>query len=92
MKITIKKNNEVVYHQVVDGAQSVVNKIMAEIMALPQGTTDEVIFENNQLVIPVKTKDVDVATFVKITNGIIVKKASAKEETATTTEPVAPQI
>ena len=76
MKITIKKNGMTVYFQDIAGSTTVTNKVMAEIIALKEGDTDEVILENNGHTIPLKTKDVDVLTFVKLLNGIIIKKQS----------------
>ena len=76
MKITIKKNGTTVYFQEVAGSTTVTNKVMAEIISLKEGTTDEVILENNGHTIPLQTKDVDVLLFVKLLNGIIVKKPS----------------
>lgn len=76
MKITIKKNGTTVYFQDIAGSTTVTNKVMAEIIALKEGDTDEVILENNGHTIPLKTKDVDVLVFVKLMNGIIIKKPS----------------
>lgn len=88
MKITIKKNGTTVYFQEVAGSTTITNKVMGEIIALKEGDTDEVILENNGHIIPLKTKDVDVLLFVKLLNGIIVKKPAAANE-ATTTEATA---
>jgi DNA-binding protein len=87
MKITIKKNGTTVYFQEVAGNTTITNKVMAEIISLKEGDTDEVILENNGHTIPLKTKDVDVLTFVKLLNGIIIKKAT--EAKAPTTEAAA---
>lgn len=84
MKITIKKNGTTVYFQEVLGSTTITNKVMGEIIALKEGDTDEVILENNGHTIPLKTKDVDVLLFVKLLNGIIVKKPSEAKEPTTT--------
>jgi hypothetical protein len=81
MKITIKKNGTMVYFQEVAGNTTITNKVMGEIISLKEGDTDEVILENNGHTIPLKTKDVDVLTFVKLLNGIIIKKATVATET-----------
>lgn len=85
MKITIKKNGTTVYFQEVAGNTTITNKVMGEIITLKEGDTDEVILENNGHTIPLKTKDVDVLTFVKLLNGIIIKKASTANEAKTPT-------
>lgn len=81
MKITIKKNGTTVYFQEVAGNTTITNKVMGEIISLKEGDTDEVILENNGHTIPLKTKNVDVLTFVKLLNGIIIKKAAVATET-----------
>ena len=93
MKITIKKNGTTVYFQEVAANTTITNKVMAEIISLKEGDTDEVVLENNGHTIPLKTKDVDVLTFVRLLNGIIIKKAAvptggmeAKETTPIPTE------
>lgn len=85
MKITIKKNGTTVYFQEVAGNTTITNKVMGEIISLKEGDTDEVILENNGHTIPLKTKDVDVLTFVKLLNGIIIKKAAVATAPTTIT-------
>lgn len=76
MQVTVKKNDLVLYHQVLDDSTTL-NNTVAALMQQPQGDLFTTAVENNGHTLTFKTNTLDVVRLIRSANGIITKTRKA---------------